>query len=250
MDKAARRRTLERVVEALKNQLGDRLIGVFVHGSTARGEAGRTSDIDVWVATKPPLPDYETVPIGDAVLEVSYKTPDTALFELTTPSEEWAKRAARYVEPVVLLDSLAINRRTRVAYDGLDRTFFDECCRMSAVELSQHAAKAREALVRGDDLDVRYSGFCAALSVAALVATDHSTYLSSRRTTWHLEEHFPDVPSELIETITTVGTSVDCARIVGAVERMTEIADQIVTSRGIKTDDGTWLRTALGDDWE
>jgi predicted nucleotidyltransferase len=57
----AEREVLERFVEALREELGDELLAVWLYGSRARGEGHDESDLDVLVLTRNGRRDRERV---------------------------------------------------------------------------------------------------------------------------------------------------------------------------------------------
>jgi kanamycin nucleotidyltransferase len=228
----------DQLYRKLRRELGDKLRGFFVSGSTARGDDGPYSDIEMWSVVRKPVPKSFGRLISGCVAEVEFMTYGEALNAVSEPSLRWPIKVDQFTRVVALRDEDRIIERIRNKLDSLNDDFFTACIRDGIINLTEEVGKVRNAWIRKQEAALRQVAVYVAEITSYIVALENAATIPTARYQWYEHRDWKHVPNgyeNALHSAAGVGGA-SFREVYKAVLALNRMARAITKRRGVSLD--------------
>ncbi len=226
------RHIASRVLDTYKNAV----LAVYISGSTAKKLDRPYSDLEMICVVRDgtEIPNKHYVYDG-LLVEIEYHQESEYLKAARRTGWDWPIQADQYRNHIVLFDQNNWMRKLDEAVAENDRADFTEAIRLAAIGMTESLAAVRNAIFKGDQLDLRTRAFYMAWDTARVVFLLNRKYVLT--TSWFWKQLFecPEQPKDFRKLIEAVAGFVESTsgQLTEAAERLWQETMLIVRERGI-----------------
>ena len=214
----------------------DRVLSVFITGSTAKALDRPYSDLEMMAIVKDnvEIPTKYYVYEG-LLIQLDYRQESDFLKAAREPSRDWPIAADEYRNRIIMFEQDNWTRRLEEAVKQNDAADFTEAIRFAALGMTESLAAVRNADLNGDVVDLRSSAYYMAMDTAGVVYLLNRKYVLT--TSWYWKRLFecqlqPRDLKRLIEIAAGFAPS-SIRELVDASERLWSETMPLVKSRGV-----------------
>ena len=214
----------------------DRVLSVFITGSTAKALDRPYSDLEMMAIVKDnvEIPTKYYVYEG-LLIQLDYRQESDFLKAAREPSRDWPIAADEYRNRIIMFEQDNWTRRLEEAVKQNDAADFTEAIRFAALGMTETLAAVRNADLNGDVVDLRSSAYYMAMDTAGVVYLLNRKYVLT--TSWYWKRLFecqlqPRDLKRLIEIAAGFAPS-STRELVDASERLWSETMLLVKARGV-----------------
>lgn len=177
------------ISERVLNKYGDKVLAIFVSGSTAKQLDRPYSDLEMIAVVRDDikLPTKYYIFQG-MVVEVDYPQESNFLQAARAFTKNWPMEADQYRNRIVLFEREGWTRRLDGAVAENERADVSEALRVAAVELTEDLTVLLNARITNDAVGIRSRGFVLADEAARLLFLLNRRYVTT--TSWYWKQAF------------------------------------------------------------
>ena len=176
-----RLRLASEIARRVVDRYGDGIVAVAVHGSTARGEDEKHSDLKLWIATRSGSERERTVVYHGIPIEIAYIPADALLKAAGQVTSSWTVEATALNVFVTVYDCDGFAERLHSASQQVTEEDFQEAVRERMVLTYEIVGRMRNAWENSDGYTLVAEGRNLAWSVAVLLGLINREYYPGGR---------------------------------------------------------------------
>jgi kanamycin nucleotidyltransferase len=199
------------IAERILAEYGEQIVAIAVYGSTAKGEDGPYSDLDIWVATTSEFPkDDVHLVYRDVTVDLSYVPAERLLQDARRVGPYWPVQAGSLRSYLLLFDRAGLAARLQeAAGDPPDEAFREALVgRMS--RMHECAGKLRNAWQRHEREGVLHEARWVAYNAVMALGIINRRYYPGSHDYFELSKELPIKPRDYDRLLDVAGGFVTC----------------------------------------
>jgi kanamycin nucleotidyltransferase len=226
------------LAQKILDKHGDNVTAIAIYGSTAKGEDGPHSDLDLWVATRQPMDDTRFFVYRGMPISINWDTEEGRIRSAGRVTSFWPMDADEFRSYIVLFERGDFIRKLQEAAKALKEEDFTNSVQVRMARTQESANKVRQAWGRGDRYTLLAEARALAWSVAMTLGVLNRRYYRSGRGFYQASKEMPLQPRDYARLLDLAGgfTTVEPAQVYNAGMQLWDNLVQLVGEVGIRWD--------------
>ena len=226
------------LAQKILDKHGENVTAIAIYGSTAKGEDGPYSDLDIWVATRQPIDDTRFFAYRGLPISINWDTEEGRIKSAGHVTSFWPMEADEFRSYVVLFERGDFIKRLHEAATDLKEEDFATSAQVRMARTLESMNKVRQAWERGDSYTLLAQGRVLAWNVAMTLGVLNRRYYPSGRGFYQASKEMPLQPKDYPRLLDLAGgfTTVEPDEIYRAGMELWDNLAQLVTELGISWD--------------
>ncbi len=226
------------VAQKILEKHSDNITAIAIYGSTAKGEDGPHSDLDMWVATREPMDDGRFFVYRGMPFSINWDTEEGRIRSAGRVNSFWPMEADEFRSYIVLFERGDFFERLREATLELKEEDFTQSVQVRMARTFESSNKVRQAWGRGDRYTLLAEARVLTWSVAMTLGVLNRRYYRSGRSFYQASKEMPLQPKDYPWLLDVAGgfTTVEPEQVYRAGMELWDNLVQLVAEQGIEWD--------------